>query len=84
MANELFPDLPLTSFPQNIDSFTTWLNVTAQDGPLIQQYITAMNAGNQTQANQILSQNFFWVTKNYQGNRPEQINTSNSRRGEVL
>lgn len=56
MANDLYNDLPLTSFPQNIDSFTTWLNVTAQDGPLIQQYITAMNAGNQTQANQILSQ----------------------------
>ena len=56
MANELFADLPLTSFPQNIDSFTTWLNVTAQDGPLIQQYITAMNAGNQAQANQILTQ----------------------------
>lgn len=56
MANDLYNDLPLTSFPQNIDSFTTWLNVTAQDGPLIQQYITAMNAGNQAQANQILSQ----------------------------
>lgn len=56
MANDLYNDLPLTSFPQNIDTFTTWLNVTAQDGPLIQQYITAMNAGNQTQANQILSQ----------------------------
>lgn len=56
MANDLYNDLPLTSFPQNIDSFTTWLNVTAQDGPLIQQYITAMNAGNQAQANQILTQ----------------------------
>lgn len=52
-----YPDLSLTVFPDGgIDSFTTWLNVTAQDGPLIQQYITAMNAGNQAQANQILSQ----------------------------
>ena len=71
MANELFPDLPLTSFPQNIDTFTTWLNVTAQDGPLIQQYITAMNAGNQAQANQILTQISSGVTKNYQGDRPK-------------
>lgn len=52
-----YPDLSLTVFPDGgIDTFTTWLNVTAQDGPLIQQYITAMNAGNQAQANQILSQ----------------------------
>lgn len=52
----LYPDLPLTSYPSSLDTFTTWLNVTATDGPLIQQYITAMNAGNQTLANQILTQ----------------------------
>lgn len=52
----LYPDLPLTSYPSSLDTFTTWLNVTASDGPLIQQYITAMNAGNQTLANQILTQ----------------------------
>ena len=52
-----YPDLSLTVFPDGgIDTFTTWLNVTATDGPLIQQYITAMNAGNQTLANQILAQ----------------------------
>ena len=52
----LYPDLPLTQYPSNLDSFTTWLNITATDGPLIQQYIAAMNAGNQTLANQILTQ----------------------------
>lgn len=53
----LYSDLPLTVFPSDgLDTFTTWLNVVASDGPLIQQYLTAMNAGNQTQANQILTQ----------------------------
>lgn len=56
MPNDLYNDLPLTNFPSSLDNFTTWLNVTATDGPLIQQYITAMNAGNQTLANQILAQ----------------------------
>lgn len=56
MPNDLYNDLPLTNFPSSLDTFTTWLNVTATDGPLIQQYITAMNAGNQTLANQILAQ----------------------------
>ena len=51
-----FPDLPLTVFPDDIDSFTTWLNITASDGVLIQQYVDAMNQGNQTLANQILAQ----------------------------
>lgn len=51
-----YEDLSLTAFPEDLDTFTTWLNVTAKDGPLIQQYLTAMNAGNQTLANQILTQ----------------------------
>lgn len=52
----LFPDLPLTSFPSDLDSFTTFLNITANDGPLIAQYMAAMEAGNQTLANQVLAQ----------------------------
>lgn len=52
-----FPDLPLTVFPDGgLDTFTTWLNITASDGVLIQQYLDAMNQGNQTQANQIFAQ----------------------------
>lgn len=51
----LYNDLPLTSFPNEIDSFLTYVNVTASDGPLIKQYIEAMNSGNQTQANQIFA-----------------------------
>lgn len=53
----LYPDLPLTTFPSGgIDTFTTWINIVASDGPLIAQYQAAMEAGNQTQANQILAQ----------------------------
>lgn len=51
-----YADLPLTNFPDNIDTFTQWLNIVATDGPLISQYLTAMNAGNQALATQILSQ----------------------------
>lgn len=56
MANELYPDLNLTVFPQNVDQFLTFLNITATDGPLIAQYQTALQAGNTTLANQILAQ----------------------------
>lgn len=52
----LFPDLPLTNFPNNLDTFTTWLNIVASDGTLIQQYQAAIQAGNTTLANQILTQ----------------------------
>ena len=51
-----YPDLTLTNFPSSVDQFMTFLNVVASDGPLIEQYLEAMNAGNQTQANQILAQ----------------------------
>lgn len=52
-----FPDLPLTVFPDGgLDTFTTWLNITASDGLLIQQYLEAMNEGNQVLANQIFEQ----------------------------
>ena len=52
----LYPDLSLTNFPSSVDQFMTFLNVVASDGPLIAQYQAAMEAGNQTQANQILAQ----------------------------
>ena len=50
-----YPDLS-SNFPESIDVFPTWLNIIASDGPLIAQYQAAMEAGNQTQANQILAQ----------------------------
>ena len=56
MPNNLYPDLPLTNFPSNIDTFTTWLNIVASDGVLIQQYQAAIQAENTTLANQILTQ----------------------------
>lgn len=52
----LYPDLSLTNFPSNVDQFMTFLNIVASDGPLIAQYQAAMEAGNTTQANQILAQ----------------------------
>lgn len=55
MSN-LYPDLNLTLFPENVDTFVQWLNITASDGPLIKQYSEAMQAGNTVLANQILAQ----------------------------
>lgn len=51
-----YPDLSLTNFPNSVDSFMTFLNIVASDGPLIAEYQTAMKNGNVTLANQILSQ----------------------------
>lgn len=56
MPNDLYNDLPLTNFPSSLDQFMTFLNIVASDGPLIAQYHAAIEAGNQTQANQILAQ----------------------------
>lgn len=56
MPNNLYNDLPLTNFPSSVDQFMTFLNIVASDGPLIAQYQQAMEAGNTTLANQILSQ----------------------------
>lgn len=52
----LYPDLSYTSFPNSIDSFTTWLDIIASDGALVLQYQQAMQAGNTVLANQILAQ----------------------------
>lgn len=56
MSNNFYPDLPLTAFPGDIDSFTTWLDIIASDGALVLQYQQAMQAGNTVLANQILAQ----------------------------
>ena len=50
-----YPDLS-SNFPESIDVFPTWFNIVASDGPLIAQYQQAIEAGNTTLANQILSQ----------------------------
>ena len=52
----LYPDLSLTAFPGDIDSFTTWLDIIASDGALVLQYQQAMQSGNTVLANQILAQ----------------------------
>ena len=51
-----YPDLFLTNFPNSLDQFTTFLNIVSSDGPLIGQYQSAMQNGNTTLANQILTQ----------------------------
>lgn len=53
--SQLYADLNLTEFPDNLDQFLIYLNITASDGPIVQQYMEAMNNDNQTQANQILA-----------------------------
>ena len=45
-----------TLFPQQIQTFPQMIDALASDGPLIQQYQTAMQAGNLSLAKQILAQ----------------------------
>lgn len=54
--SQLYQDLNLTIFPEGVDNFPQWLDITAQDGPLIKQYMESVNNGNFALANQILSQ----------------------------
>lgn len=51
-----YNDLPLTNFPDSIDTFPNYLNITPSDGILIKQYMEALNIGDQVLANQILAQ----------------------------
>ena len=51
-----YPDLSQTSFPDNIDTFKTFLNIDASDGALVKGYTDAMQQGNQTLASQYLAQ----------------------------
>ena len=45
-----------TSFPNAIQNFPQMIDLIASDGTLVQQYQTAMQAGNLTLAKQILAQ----------------------------
>lgn len=55
--SSLYPDLPGTSFPSDgIDTFVTFLNMLATDGTLVNQYQTAMKAGDLATAQAILAQ----------------------------
>lgn len=56
MPNSQYADLQLTNFPDNIDTFITYLDILASDGRLVQLYMNAMNEGNQAQANEYLAQ----------------------------
>lgn len=45
-----------TSFPNALQTFPQMIDLTASDGSLVQQYQSAMQAGNITLAKQILAQ----------------------------
>ena len=45
-----------TTFPNAIQTFPQMIDLAASDGPLVQQYQIAMQAGNLTLAKQILAQ----------------------------
>ena len=45
-----------TSYPNSVQTFPQMIDLAASDGSLVQQYQTAMQAGNLTLAKQILAQ----------------------------
>ena len=45
-----------TSYPNSVQTFPQMIDLAASDGPLAQQYQSAMQAGNLTLAKQILAQ----------------------------
>lgn len=45
-----------TSYPNSVQTFPQMIDLAASDGPLVQQYQLAMQAGNLTLAKQILAQ----------------------------
>ena len=45
-----------TSYPNSVQTFPQMIDLAASDGPLVQQYQIAMQAGNLTLAQQILAQ----------------------------
>lgn len=51
-----YPDLQSTVFPGSVDTFIQFLNISASDGPLVKQYIDAMNVGDTTTAQNVLQQ----------------------------
>lgn len=51
-----YPDLPLTQFPGSVDQFKTFLDVTASDGPYIQQYMQALQQNDLQTAQAVLAQ----------------------------
>lgn len=52
----LYPDLTGTNFPNDLDTFLNYINITATDAPLIVQYVEAMRNGDYTGAQNILQQ----------------------------
>lgn len=51
----LYPDLPNTLFPNQKDTFLSYLNISITDGAIVKSYFDAIQAGNETLANQIFA-----------------------------
>lgn len=49
------PDLSLELFPDQQDTFPTFLDITPSDGPIVRSYFNAIQAGNQALATQIFN-----------------------------
>ena len=56
MVSTTYNDLPLTNFPDSIDTFLNYLNITATDASLIAQYQAAVESGDFTTAQTVLAQ----------------------------
>ena len=52
----LYPSLSNTTFPNTIQSFVTFLNITPTDASLIQKYQLAVQSGNMEEAENIFGQ----------------------------
>ena len=52
----LYQDLPLTTFPEEIDNIQTLQNITTTDAPLVRQFQSYMLAGNFASAQEVLNQ----------------------------
>lgn len=55
MSNR-YPSLPNTTFPDSIQTFTNFLNITVSDATLIQQYQTAVQSGDFETAQNVYAQ----------------------------
>lgn len=54
--SQKYPEYPLTQFPNNIDNFSVFLNMSQNDYQLIKQYQEAIQVGNMALAQQIFNQ----------------------------
>ena len=54
--SEKYNQYPLTQFPQKVDNFSAFLNMSQNDYQLVKQYQEAIQVGDMTLAQQIFNQ----------------------------